>query len=270
MEGENVKLKRFLLENLTEKDAEEIGVRIIADARFAEEMSFAEEDLVEDFLDGTLTADETELFHANFLTTPERLELLEQTALLRKYARQNLPPVSENLTEEKKSEGFFEIFKNFFLLNLRPIAAVLIVAVIGAVAWRVAFYDTDDLTQIEKNYAALNAKDLNNSSETANLSSKNLVAGTFRDTDSAAKLNSTTLTDNVFFRLALPSGTSSGTTLNLELVKNGQTIFRQMNLRVYQNPNGEELKVILPKSVLSKGVYQIKLSNNSTYGFAVE
>jgi hypothetical protein len=270
MQGENSELKRFLLGSESEKEAEEIGVRIISDTAFAEKMAFVEEDLIEDFLDDALTAEEKELFHKNFLTTAARVELLEETALLRNYARNHPSEVSARADEEKKPGGFFDSLREFLTLNLRPIAAVLIILVIGAVVWRIAFYDAGGLSDIEKQYAALNANDLNNPSETANLSNKSLIAGTFRDADSTAKLNSGNLTEKVLFRLALPSDTSKNASFNLELVKGGQTVFRQSNLRVYQNPSGQELKVILPKSVLSKGNYQIKLSNGANYGFAVE
>ena len=73
-QSESAKLKQFLLGNLAEGEAEEIGVRIIADRELDEKMSFAEEELVEDFLDDELTAEEKELFFANFLTTPARID----------------------------------------------------------------------------------------------------------------------------------------------------------------------------------------------------
>jgi hypothetical protein len=268
---ENTKLKQFLLGSQSEEEAEEIGVQILADRGFAEKMSLAEEELVEEFLDGTLTTEEKGLFYKNFLTTPARVEFLEETALLRNFALNHLTKNSESAQEEKKSGNFFDAVRRFFSLNLRPIAAVLIILVMAGIAWRVFLYNAGGgLTQIEKDYAALNAKDLNNAPETANLSSKSLITGTFRSNDSGAKLDAANLTENVLFRLALPPETPPNSVFNLELVKGGQTVFKQTNLRVYQNPNGQELKVILPKSVLSKGAYQIKLSSGSSYGFAVE
>ena len=270
-QGENAKLKEFLLGIESESEAEEIGVRIIGDRDYAEKLSFAEAELVEEFLDGELTADEQALFYRNFLTTGARKELLEETAQLRNYARQNLAENPEQSSEQKKTVGFLDGLKGFLSLNLRPVAAVLVVLVIAGIAWRVFFYDADGLTNTEKEYAALNARDLGGgAAETANLSSKNLIAGTFRDTDQSSPLKSANLTENVFFRLALPAETPRDARFDLELVRGGQTVFRQKSLRVYQNPNGQELKVILPKSVLSNGTYQIKLSSGATYGFRIE
>jgi hypothetical protein len=269
-QGENDSLKQFLLGNSPDEAAEEIGVRIIGEPEFAEEMSFAEESLVEDFLDDDLTAGEKELFYANFLTTPRRVELLKETATLRNYARNQLKKDSESFQEKKKPASFLENLRGFLSLNLRPIAAVFLVLILVSVAWRVFFYRGETLTPLEKEYAALNAKDLSNAPEVTGLSNKSLLAGTFRDADSTAKLSAAGLTEKVLFRLALPPETPREELFTLELVKGGQIVFRQEALKVYQNTGGQELKVILPRGVLSKGIYQLKLNNGATYGLAVE
>lgn len=275
-QGESARLKQFLLDNLSEKETEEIGLQIISDEDFEEKMMFAEESLIEDFLEDSLSSEEKELFFSNFLTCQERIEILEETALMKKYAQTHFVK-KINEINEINSTGFFQILKNFVALNLRPIAAVLIILLIVGVVWRVFIYDTNGgLTQIEKDYAALNQKDLSSPTETANFSNKSLVAGTFRDNNSAAKLNIENLTENILFRLALPSETAKETNYNLELINDRQTIFRQNNLRIYQNQNGQEIKVILPKSVLPKGQSQIRLTNASdlalsvVYNFTIE
>ncbi len=270
MEAKNIKIREFLLGNAPEKDAEEIGLRILTDPGFDEDMSFAEENLIEDFLAEALTAEEKKLFRQNFLTSPARVELFKEISQLRAYAQDHFANASENAPDEKSSDGFFENFKRFLSLNLRPVAAVLMILMLAGVAWRVLLYDAGGLSEIEKQYAALNAKDLNNAPETANFSNKSLIPGTFRDAGEASKLTSANLTENVLFRLALPPGTPQDAVFDLELVKGAQTVFKQTGLRVYQNQSGQELKVILPKSVLSKGNYQIKLNSGAGYGFAVD
>jgi hypothetical protein len=277
IQGENTRLKQFLLGCLAAPEIEEIGLQIISDESFEEKMTFAEEDLIEDFLEGSLSTEEKQLFYANFINCPARIELLEETALLKKYAKNNLVKPTYEVSEEKKSDSFLQTLKKFFALNLRPIAAVCLILVIAAVAWRVFLYDSKgNLTQTEKEYAALNAKDLSNAPEIAGLSNKSLIPGTLRDTNSATKLTSTNLTESVLFRLALPAETSKETFYNIELSKDGKTVFRQPNIRVYQNQNGQEVKILLPKTVLPKGSYQLKLTNSTNkdsiinYSFVVE
>ncbi len=274
IKGENTKLKQFLLGSLSDKETDEIGLQIISDESFEEKMNFAEEDLIEEFLEDSLTIEEKQLFYTNFINCPARIKLLEDTALIKKYAQNSL---QINPSEQKKTVGFFESLTNLLMANLRPIAAGLLILVLAGVAWRVFLYDANgDLSQTEKEYAALNAKDLNNSPDIANYSNKSLIAGTLRDTNSASKLLTSNLTDNILFRLALPTEIQKETVYKLELSRDGQTVFRQNSLRIYQNNSGQELKVILPKSIMSKGKYQIKLINivnpNSAlnYGFEVE
>ena len=270
-EGENIKFRRFLLGDEPENEAAELGVEIIGNPDLAEKLSFAEEALIEDFLDDRLTTREKELFHENFLVTPARDELVREIVLLRSYARNHQPEASKDKPEQKTPDSFFDALKRFLSLNLRPVAAVLVVLVAIGIVWRVFLYDAGgNLTPIEKDYAALNDKDLSSAPEINGLSSKSLAVGTFRDTGAASRLNAANLTENVLFRLALMPETPRETVFDLELIRNGQTIFKQPRLRVYQNPSGQELKVILPKSVLSKGAYQIKLNDGATYDFIVE
>jgi hypothetical protein len=274
MQGENAKLKQFLLGNLPESEVEEIGVQIISDANYEEKMTFAEADLIEDFLEGSLSAEEKQLFLENFINCPERLELLEETSLLKKYAQK---PFTKDSIEQKKTVGFFESLSSFLTINLRPIAAGLLILVLAGIAWRIFLYDANiNLSPTEKEYAALNAKDLNNAPEITDLSNKSLIAGTLRDTNSAVKLTAANLTESVLFRLALPSQVVKETIYNVELSKDEQIIFKQPSIRVYQNQNGQEVKILLPKTVLPKGLYQIKLTDSANkdsiinYGFAVE
>ena len=274
MQGENAKLKQFLLGNLPQSEADELGVQIISDAGYDEKLTFAEADLIEDFLEDSLTAEEKRLFQENFIHCPDRLELLEETSLLKKYAQKTLKSDS---IEQKKTVGFFEALTEFLKLNLRPIAAGLLILIIAGIAWRVFVYDANgNYSPVENEYAALNAKDLNNAPEIANLSTKSLIAGTLRDTNSTTKLTNANLTESVLFRLALPSQTAKETVYNVELGKDGQTIFRQPNVHVYQNQNGQEVKILFPKTVLPKGSYQIKLNDPNkkdsiiNYSFIVE
>ena len=106
MSVETTKLKQFLLDDLLEKEADEISLQIIADEDFEGKMLFAEAELIEDFLEGSLSAAETELFYRNFLTTPERIELLEETAFLKEYAQTRNSKSAKEETDGKKSANF--------------------------------------------------------------------------------------------------------------------------------------------------------------------
>ncbi len=77
----------------------------------------------------------------------------------------------------------------------------------------------------------------------------------------------------LLIRLALPAKTDSPTSFEIELLKNGQVIFKQNEIKTYQNEGGEELRFLIPGSVLEKGEHQFRVSNENSrisYVFFVE
>lgn len=265
MESENSKLKQYLLGNLTQGETEKLDLRIISDAGLEEPLLMAEHELVEDYLEKNLSTEESELFRRNFLVGSKRESLLREVALLKRYAQHSA--LSDNLSKtatETAGDGFFEKLKGWFSLNLRPAAAVLTLLIAGLLifgVWRI--FLTDSMSPLEREYAALNQKDLSSPAEFQNSSSVNLVPGTFRDTNQTTKFKAAGLTENVLFRLALPAQTDLQTKYRAELSKDGTRIFTQQKIRVYQNQSGQEVRLILPKSVLSApGQYKITLENS--------
>ena len=77
---------RYLFGITTAAEEEEIGGRIIEEASFAESLTQAENELIEDYLEGSLSAAERELFENQYLLSDERRERVQEIALLKKYA----------------------------------------------------------------------------------------------------------------------------------------------------------------------------------------
>lgn len=83
----NEKIKQYLLGNLTPDEAREMDLRIISGASLEDELLAAEDDLMDDYLDGILSPADAELFRRNFLVSDERRAALQHLAGLKKYAR---------------------------------------------------------------------------------------------------------------------------------------------------------------------------------------
>ena len=270
MPEENIKLKQYLLGTLTEPETEEIDLRVISDDSFADELSMAESDMIEDYLEGTLSDEQVQLFRASFMTSREREEQLQEISLLKTYAHSQ--DVKKNASESTEKLSFTELLRSYF----RPItivaATVAAVLVIGLI-WSGYFGSSSSV--LEKEYAELNKRDLSNVSELSDYSSVNLSSGSFRDANSAARQNGDQLTETVLFRLAITSNAADGSTFKAKISRSGTLVFTLENARVYQNPNGQELRILLPKSILQKGQYQIRLENASgsevgNYTFVIE
>jgi hypothetical protein len=84
------KLRQYLLCTLSESEAEVIDLCIIDDESLEADLLLAENDLFEAFLAGELSAADEEAFHANFLTSARRKELLRDAAFFEEFARRKL------------------------------------------------------------------------------------------------------------------------------------------------------------------------------------
>ena len=272
----NIKtLKNYLLGNLPPPDLQAIDLQIISDEISEENLLWAESELMEDYLDKSLSLSEINLFKENFLISPERIAQLKQISLIGNYARQSVSKgVSEDVCE-KPPKSFFQKLKIFFSLNLRPLAAVSALIIVGLFA--VYYFNADRQTASESEFAALNRNDLSDLAQLKPLTSLNLATGVFRDSTSGLnKLPENKLTEKVLFRLALPAPSNAPDKYKAELVKEGKTTFTLNKLPFYNNPNGQELRLLLPSNELKKGTYRIKLTKESApestyiYNFIVE
>jgi hypothetical protein len=270
-------LKQFLLGNLPPPDIEEIDLLIISDESLEEKLLWAESELMEDYLDETLSPQEVELFEKNFLVSQERQIQFRQILQLRSYARNAArKEVSEKVCVSAP-EGFFDKLKKFFSLNPRPLTAAFAFIVVGLFAFGIFYYTANNQTASGVEFAEINQSDLSNLAEFKNIFAVNLMSGTFRDSSGAgSKFQLDKLGDRVLFRLALPGTVVAAETFKAELVKNQKVVFTQTNLRFYNNPNGQELRLFLPAATLKKGEYQIKVTKETAkdsvfiYKFAIE
>jgi hypothetical protein len=269
MKDENTKYKQYLLGNLSAMEIEEIDLQLISDKSLEERLYWAESELAEDYLDNVLSPPEVALFEKNFLVSPTRETQLRQISLLRNYARNAATSrISQELCE-KSSETFYGRLKRFFALNWQPASAVLTLIIFGLLVGTAIYYSAYESTPLEKEFAELNQKDLNNLSDYRNLTNVNLPFGAFRDSSSAIKLLENVLTDAVLFRLALPFEANSRDRFKVEILMDKKNILSRSEMPFYSNLNGKELRLLMPSTVLKKGEYQIKVEKENSIESAV-
>ena len=281
MENEILKLRQYLLGNLSPKDTEEIDLQIIADETLEEKLSWAESELAEDFLEGTLSPQETELFYKHFLVSPERENQLKHLALLKKYALDACLAEKSAESADKPADNFFRRLKDFFALHRRPVTVAvsllfICLATLSLISFVQFLRNVTVLSKLETEYVEKNSRDLSNIADFPNVFEVNLASGTPREANSGNKFKQEALTDDVFFRLAVPLEIGDDARFKAQLLKDEKVVFRQVLTRVYRNKSGQEIRLFLPKSVLAKGRYQIKLENAATgnlmlsYNFTIE
>jgi len=274
LETDTPNLKRYLLNDLSLAETEAIDLHVISDAAFEEKLLWAESELMEDYLEETLTAKDLKLFKENFLVSAERLTQLNQISLMRNYAKNAQPEQSATIILDAPTGNFVEKLNRFFSLNWRPTIAVFALIFVGLFA--VIYLTGTHQTVSEKEFAALNQKDLSDLEQLKSFTNVGLVSNVFRDSGESRRLTENSLTEKVLFRLALPVPSNVPEKFRAELVKDGKVVFTLANLTIYKNPNGQELRLFLPATELKKGDYQVKLTKEKApeaiyvYNFAVE
>jgi hypothetical protein len=103
-EEEQKSIRKYLLANLDDKvKMRRIEEKILLDDDFLEELSIAEDELIDEYLDGTLTEAEREQFLRFFLLSPDNKEKLRLTQNLRKYAAKQPDVYEDKQPSEKKN-----------------------------------------------------------------------------------------------------------------------------------------------------------------------
>jgi anti-sigma-K factor RskA len=79
-------IRQYLLGNLSKDIQQQVEERLLVEDSFFEELLFSEEELMDDYINGELSADDRLKFEQHFLSTPERQQKLRFALALSRYA----------------------------------------------------------------------------------------------------------------------------------------------------------------------------------------
>jgi hypothetical protein len=270
---ETTKYKEYLLRSLPERESAEMDIRVISDESLEEMLSRAEDELIEEYLEGTLTQNDAKLFRENFLVSDERKTHLRHIRLLKKHAREEESKRNSKQDHTPRSETFFQKIYRYLKSNLRPVTAALSILILGlaiVIGWQL-FYRNSQIgkhNSTGNELAELNREDLDDLSKFQKLSVESLSPGIYRDGDGIKNLPTAGLTDRILFRLALPAQADSAHPFTANLVREDAMISSLDGLRSYDNQGGKELRIILPLSLLRKGDYKINIKQENGAAFS--
>jgi hypothetical protein len=114
MEHQQSQFKSYFLGNLSAEEIDSVELQILESQEFAESLEIAETDLIEEYLDGELSAKDQKAFEENYLTCESRLQKVEFLKSVKKFAK------SQNTLNEDPKPSFFETLKLKF--SLRPLS----------------------------------------------------------------------------------------------------------------------------------------------------
>jgi hypothetical protein len=246
MDLERELTNRYLFGTATAAEDEEIGVRIIEDPSFAEEISQAEYDLIEDYLEGVLSAAEHELFKQQYLISEERRERVQGIALLKKYATRS----AERAAVEPAAVTI-PWYRSLKILI--PAFGLVVLAILATVF----FVDRGSVDGVD--YVHLNRQDLRDPAVVGNAQIVQITPETYRSGTPGSLTVAAGDSPAVLFRLPLSFSVDANTLYDASIEREGRKVFSVEPVRLYMENGTFEARVLAPREVLSKGTYQIAL-----------
>src|SRR5882724_9278922 len=145
------RIRRYLLGQLSDGAREEIEQDLLANEDLFQELLVSEDEIIDEYLGGKLSADERANFETHFLATPERREKLKFGRAFDRFLTSQVSEApARKLSPSRTQWGWAQAF---FSSPLR--VAVLALVVLGIVVggWRIFFHQSD----VDKGLLALNS-----------------------------------------------------------------------------------------------------------------
>lgn len=227
MENNQQKLRQYFLETLSPQEIEETDLKILTNSEFAAELDLAETELLEDYLEDSLSDEEVKLFETNYLITTERRNKLEFVKSLKNFSKKS----SANSEMKQEKPNLFELVKSFFrprqmALGFGSLALISAITFAGYFVWKNYKSQSDVLIA------------LNNSQK-----NERPLESRISDFDYAPKIE----------------GTRGGS-----IIKNEELEFAELSARnaVRQNPSAENLhelgRVFLTQKKFDEAIEQLE------------
>lgn len=142
-------LRQYLLGSLSHEPRQELEQILMTDGELLDELSAAEDELIDQYLAGNLRPSEVEMFENHFLGPLERQEKLRFARAFKRYAASHLSvqPSGPVRTLSSNWQQFFSASP----WRVAAFATVILVAALGV--WRVYFHESD----VDKGLIALNS-----------------------------------------------------------------------------------------------------------------
>lgn len=122
----------YLLGELSEADRAELEDLYLADQEFFDRLLAAEDDLIDDYVQGRLSKKESSLFEQNFLTSPERIDRVRSARALSRFVGANqVARVKASLADRVLS--YFKVGST--AMRFAVSAAMVVVVAVVAGMW---------------------------------------------------------------------------------------------------------------------------------------
>ena len=245
---ERLIIKSYLLGELDLQQQQQVEQRLLSDDEFFEALLIAEDEIIDQYLSGSLTSPERERFTTLFLSTPERRQKLNFARALRKYIE--VSDLGEGRTPKAKasSPASWKLFLPTFLRRPHPAVgfslATVLLLLVGGVAWIAVMNLRTQTHEVEDPNAVL---------------AVTLMPGAVRDAGEWEKISIGEQVKSLRLELKLPADEYQSYRATLRPV-GGRDVFTAEALKVQTDGPGKVIVVNIPARGLGVGDYQLNLS----------
>jgi hypothetical protein len=248
-------IRQYLLGTLSPERAAELEERLLIDSEVYEELLIAEDELIDQFIEGRMSPAEREEVETHFLRAPERKKQLSFSRTLKSYVSANTssrPEVSESWArtgapspEPPKKRSFRDLLFPRNPVFAFSLTAALVLIIVGGV-WL--------------------ANRLNQTNQPQAIWAVELTPGLQRDGGEITNLAIPANTDNI--RLELDLADDQFQSYQVEVLDiSGRSVMTGKNLKAQTTSKGRRIVPLEVKAaLLSPGDYRAKLSALSAGG----
>lgn len=296
--SEDLRMRQFLLGELGEDEREELEQLVLVEDGTRDKLLMAEDDLIEEYLEGSLRGKERERFLRQFLSIPHQRNKLRVAKSLRRFARdeaniETVPieprvrneaeidtvPIKPRVVSEAdidtvpitplpKVPAHSHVWSFQGLLVYAPIAALIVVGVAVGAVWYMKYRGSiereNQRQAIERELVQLNASD-EQSLPAEQIST--LTVPPFSPRSVIA--SSSSGFKGPILELRLVPGTQQAERYNAVLHKVGSTDrYLVSGLKLHIQAGDKTVHLRIPTRLLTPGVYTVQLNGLATDGSA--
>jgi anti-sigma-K factor RskA len=256
-------LREFLLGTLSEKERDRIESRFLTDPDMRERVLAGEQDLIEDYLEDSLTKEEKERFLSLYGQNHEQRRKLRINGAIKDWAvREARVPNSASVAPSLWSRIWAWLrVKPHFLV---PLAAAIVIAVVLAIVWRNSQIEQQKHSAIEQQLAQLNSPASLREVPSGGISLE-LKPVSVRSVEAQAELKITSDTRFVDLNLAGIQNERYSTYGVVVRRRDKRDTFIIPNVQA-ESDGGYTIRIRLPAQMLTRGHYEIELTGITADG----
>ena len=272
--NDEVRIRRFLLEDLDEEERERVEELFLTDSETRDSLLMAEDELIEEYLEGSLQGVDREKFRGVFAATPQlrrKVRIAQSLRSLTKADGSHLPTVAESSTQDRVTPLLSKPFKSWTWRNLlvyaSAAAAIMVVLTVG-----VLWYADYRREQARRLTVERELAELNDPSRRSELPSDQVLSVVLSPVSARSTGSSITprATDGILELLLLPEIAKAETYSVLIQRAGSDDEFAVPNLRLEDLSAGKAIRVRIPIRLLTRGLYSLRLNGVTPDGRLVE